>query len=288
MLGGTAGVQDALGNLHPPAAFGARVACLVPSITELLLEIGLGEQVVARTGYCIHPAAQVQKIAKVGGTKDVNLPKLRALAPDYVIVNIDENRQETALALAEFVPHVVVTHPQTLADNLDLFRMMGALFAATPGARQAAHHLETSLREQLRANQQANAQQPTLRALYLIWQDPWMTVAPQTYVADVLHCMGAQVVPVASTQSSARYPEFALSQVDWSSCDVVLLSSEPFRFGPEHQQALAKEILAFSGRNIPVELVDGEPFSWYGSRSLTALPYGQTLMRILRAQCGAS
>jgi ABC-type Fe3+-hydroxamate transport system substrate-binding protein len=284
MLGGMAAVADAQGNLHPPAAQDARVACLVPSITELLLDLGLGEQVVARTGYCIHPAASVQSIAKVGGTKDVNLAKLRGLAPDYVIVNIDENRRETALALAEFVPHVVVTHPQSLADNLDLFRMMGALFAATPGVKQRALALEASLREQLRTTLELRESQRPLRALYLIWQDPWMTVSAQTYVADVLRCMGAQVVPVGES----RYPAFTLPQVDWSACDVVLLSSEPYRFGPEHQVALAKEILASSGRNIPVELVDGEPFSWYGSRSLTALPYGQTLMRKLRAQCNAS
>jgi ABC-type Fe3+-hydroxamate transport system substrate-binding protein len=224
----------------------------------------------------------------VGGTKDVNLAKLRSLAPDYVIVNIDENRLETAQALAEFVPHVVVTHPQTLADNLKLFRLMGALFAASAGVAAAALGMERQLEQQLAQAQAANslATGRALRALYLIWKDPWMTISAPTYPADVLRALGAQlVVPAVDAPGVPlpRYPAFALSQVDWSACDVVLLSSEPFRFGPAHQAALAQEIATLSGRAIPVELVDGEPFTWYGSRSLHALPYGQKLMRTLRA-----
>jgi ABC-type Fe3+-hydroxamate transport system substrate-binding protein len=283
-----ASVADAQGTHHPLAAPGARVACLVPSITELLLDLGLGGQVVARTGYCIHPAQAVASIPKVGGTKDVNLAKLRALNPAYVIVNIDENRLETAQALAEFVPHVVVTHPQTLADNLGLFRLMGALFAATPGVHEAAQRLVGQLEQQLLQAGLLNAarKHQRVRVLYLIWQNPWMTISPATYAADVLRAMGAElVVPRLDEPGvpSARYPAFGLTQVDWSTCDVVLLSSEPFRFGPAHQVALAQEIAALSGRLIPVELVDGEPFTWYGSRSLHALPYGQALMPTLRA-----
>ena len=90
-----------------------RIASLVPSLTELLVALGLCEHIVARTGFCIHPADAVAGIAKVGGTKDVNLVKLRRLAPTHVLINIDENRLDTAQALREFVPQVIVTHPRT-------------------------------------------------------------------------------------------------------------------------------------------------------------------------------
>ena len=97
-----------------------RIACLVPSVSELLAALGLAPLMVARTGFCIHPAAQMAAIAKVGGTKDVNLARLRALAPSHVIVNVDENRADTAAALREFVPELIVTHPQAPQDNAGL------------------------------------------------------------------------------------------------------------------------------------------------------------------------
>ncbi|UUZ50195.1 helical backbone metal receptor [Massilia sp. B-10] len=103
---------------------------LVPSITELLCDLGLAPQLVGRTGFCIHPAASVAAIAKVGGTKDVNLDKIRKLAPTHVVVNIDENTKPTADALAEFVPNVIVTHPLGPRDNLDLARLLGGIFCA--------------------------------------------------------------------------------------------------------------------------------------------------------------
>jgi ABC-type hemin transport system substrate-binding protein len=92
----------------------------VPSITELVCDLGLADQLVGRTGFCIHPWDTVRRIPKVGGTKDVNVEKIRALAPTHAIVNVDENTRETAQALARFVPHLIVTHPQAPRDNLDL------------------------------------------------------------------------------------------------------------------------------------------------------------------------
>ncbi len=118
---------DALGT-HHTAAPGARIVSLVPSITELLCTLGLGPQLVGRTGFCIHPKEEVAAIPKVGGTKDVNIDKIRKLAPTHVIVNIDENEKPTADALAEFVPHVVVTHPMGPRDNLALARLLGGIF----------------------------------------------------------------------------------------------------------------------------------------------------------------
>src|SRR5215475_8722482 len=100
----------------------ARIVCLVPSITELVCDLGLADQLVGRTGFCIHPWETVRRIPKVGGTKDVKLDRVKQLGPTHVIVNVEENRRETAEALAEFVPEIVVTHPKRPRDNLDLYR----------------------------------------------------------------------------------------------------------------------------------------------------------------------
>ena len=97
---------------------GPRIVCLVPSITELLCDLGLAGQLVGRTGFCVHPWETVRRIPKVGGTKDVRLDRIRELAPTHVVVNVDENRREDAEALAEFVPEVIVTHPRAPRDNL--------------------------------------------------------------------------------------------------------------------------------------------------------------------------
>src|SRR6202008_44811 len=114
-----------------------RIVCLVPSITELLCELGLAGQLVGRTGVCIHPWETVRTIPKVGGAKDVKLDKIRELAPPHAIVNVDENLRETAEALAEFVPNVVVTHPCAPRDNLALYRQIGDVF----GVQDAAERL---------------------------------------------------------------------------------------------------------------------------------------------------
>ena len=107
---------DDVGNLHPVAGPSCRIVCLVPSITELLLDLGLGANLVGRTGFCIHPASLVKRIPKVGGTKDVDLEKIRELRPTHAVVNVDENRRSVAQRLAEFVPHVIITHPWAQAE----------------------------------------------------------------------------------------------------------------------------------------------------------------------------
>src|SRR6185436_2210744 len=114
----------------------SRIVCLVPSITELLCELGLAGQIVGRTGFCIHPRATVRRIPKVGGTKAVDIEKVRALKPTHVIVNVDENEKPTADAISEFVPHLVVTHPLAPLDNLALYRQMGEVFGVQTRAEE--------------------------------------------------------------------------------------------------------------------------------------------------------
>jgi ABC-type Fe3+-hydroxamate transport system substrate-binding protein len=234
----------------------ARIVCLVPSITELLCDLGLSEQLVGRTGFCIHPWETVKSIPKVGGTKDLKFERIRELEPTHVVVNIDENRKEDAEALAEFVPNVVVTHPLEPRDNLTLYRQMGDTFGVEADAERLCGEFEAAY-ERAIANRG-----PEQRVLYLIWRDPWMTISPETYISQTLSLFGWETVP---RQTEERYP-----QVDISACDVdrVLLSSEPFHFKEHHVREVEGLVPGAT-----VSLIDGEMTSWYGSRAIRGLDY---------------
>lgn len=249
-----------------------RIASLVPSITELVVALGLGEFLVARTGFCIHPAEAVRAVPKVGGTKDVNLPKLRRLAPTHVIVNVDENLRDTAEALREFVPTVIVTHPQSPADNLALIEQMREHFGALPDVSRRCDELAAELQAALaRCRSQA---WPPQRVLYLIWREPWMTVARDTYIARMLAEVGWQTWPAVEggEVGAARYPALSGDEPWLAQIDHVLLSSEPYRFGAEHL-ALAQALCP----QAKVALVDGELLSWYGPRASLGLDYLRNL-----------
>jgi ABC-type Fe3+-hydroxamate transport system substrate-binding protein len=248
---------DTLGQHHAPAP-DARIVSLVPSITELLCELGLAPQLVGRTGFCIHPADTVRRIAKVGGTKDVNIEKIRKLAPTHLVVNIDENEKPTVDQLAEFVPHIVVTHPLAPRDNLPLARLMGGVFCAEEKAAAWCAAFEAEL-----AALQAAPKGPPQRVLYCIWQDPWMTISPDTYIARMLAEIGWTIPDLGP----ARYPSFIWTPALLEQVDQVLLSSEPYRFTQAHVDALERQL----GK--PVQLVDGEMMSWYGSRALHGVRY---------------
>jgi ABC-type Fe3+-hydroxamate transport system substrate-binding protein len=251
-------LTDAAGTVHHPAGGDARIVCLVPSITELVCDLGLAGRLVGRTGFCIHPWETVKTIPKVGGTKDVKLDRIRELAPTHAIVNIDENRRETAEALAEFVPHIVVTHPQSPRDNLDLYRLLGAIFDRDVAAEQLCAAFETALADLIR---RPHAPQDVL---YLIWRDPWMCVAPETYIAQTLALVNWRTHPLDSPD---RYPEIDLAAYA-GRVDRVLLSSEPYHFSQRH---MAEVTAAVSGAT--VSLIDGEMTSWYGSRAIEGLRY---------------
>ncbi len=254
-------ITDALGRRHPPAQVPARIVSLVPSLTELLFALDLGAQVVGRTGFCIHPREAVRAVPKLGGTKDVDLVAVRALAPTHVLVNIDENERAAFEALEQFVPHVIVTHPIEVEDNFALYDLLGTLFDRVPQAQG----LTAALRAELAAC--ARSTLPWRRVLYLIWKNPWMTVSQQTYIARML----AQVRLMAvSPASQDRYPVVDLPAFEPRHFDAVLMSSEPFRFQETHAQALAAEPW-MAGR--PVQLIDGEMTSWYGVRAINGLRY---------------
>jgi ABC-type Fe3+-hydroxamate transport system substrate-binding protein len=231
-----------------------RIVSLVPSITELLCDLDLSEQLVGRTGFCIHPWETVREIPKVGGTKDLKFDRIRELEPTHVVVNVDENRKEDAEALAEFIPNVVVTHPLGPRDNLDLYRQMGRQFDREAEAEELCGKFEAALARV--------RDRPEQRVLYLIWRDPWMTISRETYISRTLGLFNWQTVPGTTDE---RYPEVDLGEVE---VDRVLLSSEPFHFKDQHVDEVSKLL-----PGAEVSLIDGEMTSWYGSRAIAGLDY---------------
>lgn len=255
---------DAAGTRHSAVTAPPRIVSLVPSITELICELGLNTVLVGRTGFCVHPRAVVRGIPKVGGTKDVDLERIRELAPTHVIVNIDENEKPAVDALAAFVPHIIVTHPLAPLDNLALYNLLGGIF-------DRAERADALRDEYARAYDEAVAAcaaLPRQNVLYLIWRKPWMTVSRDTYISRTLALAGWDTMPAAAL---ARYPELALDAAMLANVDHVLLSSEPYRFRERDIGAVQK--LLPPGARCSVRLIDGEMTSWYGSRAIRGLDY---------------
>lgn len=249
------GVRVALAT--PPR----RIVSLVPSTTETLHDLGVGERVVGRTRFCVHPREALARLAVVGGTKDPDPLRIRALAPDLIVANCEENRREDLDALAQVAP-VYAAFPRTVDDALrDLLRL-GALVDADEAAR--AWHARTEAA--LQALAAAAARTGRRRVAYLIWRDPWMAAGRDTYVHDLLAAVGFDN---ALAGLDGRYPTVEAGALASADPDLVLLSSEPFPFRARH----ADELAAATG--LPRDRfrrVDGETFTWHGTRLARTLP----------------
>lgn len=267
-------LTDAVGRKHAPATGVVRIVSLVPSITELLFALGLQENVVGRTGFCVHPRAQVRRVSKVGGTKTVDVAKIRKLGPTHLVVNIDENPRATVEELMLTVPNVIVTHPIAPEDNLHLYRLIGGIFGREAQAEALCERFAAELAE-TRAFAQAL---PREQVLYLIWKSPWMTVGRATYISRMLDLVGWDTVP---EHAHARYPTIDLKPEVMRHVQQVLLSTEPYSFAERHVQQI-QEALPVPGR-ARVALIDGSMTSWYGSRAIEGLRY----LREFRARCSA-
>ncbi len=258
---------DAVGVRHAPITAPARIVSLVPSITELLFALNLGDQVVGRTHYCIHPAPSVATIPSVGGTKKIKYARLQALQPTHVIVNVDENPRELAERLMTDGLPVIVTHPLKPEDNVPLYRLIGGIFNRAAEAEALVARFERTLAE-LR-----QVAWPRRRVLYLIWRKPWMGVSRETYIARMLALVGWETLPA---ESEVRYPELVLDKALLDAADLILFSSEPYRFLPEHLATFARD---YDCPPEKLRLIDGEMTSWYGSRAIQGLRYLAQLAR---------
>lgn len=258
-------LTDWQGRRHIPAP-DARILSLVPSLTETLFELDLGDNLVGRTAFCIHPADRVKQVKSVGGTKQVNWQKVDAAKPTHVVLNVDENPKDMAQALEDRGIIPVVTHPMTPADNGPLIRLLGNVFGRSDMAEDMAQRFEIALR-----NIAAVEPMSDTRVLYLIWKAPWMTIGRETYISRFLDLIGWRTWQGAS---DARYPELEINDDLLEDVDAVLFSSEPFPFKDQH---LDEFRTAFPCHAAKARIVDGELLSWYGVRAIDGLAYLKTL-----------
>ncbi len=258
--------KDYLGAAHSPTT-NARIISLVPSLTELLFDLGLKDQLVGRTHFCIHPADQIDAIPSVGGTKKVNMARVLALKPTHALVNVDENPREMANAFRDAGIDVIVTHPMIPDDNILLYQMIGGIF----GASDAADNLVRDFKAAKARLLDLTTSDPK-SVLYLIWSDPWMAITQDTYIGNMLSLINWHAeTPGADpslTGDAARYPEIMLNAAGLCRIDLVLFSSEPYAFTQSHINTFR---VNFPDHAKKAHLIDGEMTSWYGSRAIKSL-----------------
>lgn len=238
----------------------ARIVSLVPSLTELVFDLGLGSHLVGRTHYCVHPADKLAAVPSLGGTKKIKMDRLAEVGATHVLVNIDENPKELAAEIAATGCKVVVTHPNAPEDNPDLYRLIGALFGAETMAAEMCNRFDQALVDLKRAAENA----PPRRVLYLIWKDPWMTISQDTYIARTLDLINWHTV---GGDPANRYPEVDMADI-LAQTDLVLFSTEPYAFGERELAEFQQEF-----PQPQALLIDGEMTSWYGSRAIKGLAY---------------
>ncbi|PKR80603.1 cobalamin-binding protein [Brumimicrobium salinarum] len=256
---------DQLGNTINIEKEPMRIVSLVPSQTELLYDLGLGEQVVGITKFCIHPEEWFRSKTRIGGTKDVDISKVADLNPDLIIGNKEENTKSDISALMEIAP-VYVSDIYNLTDSLEMIAQVGRICQVENTAQDLIHRIKNSF-EQLKPLRS----QP--KVAYLIWKDPYMGVGSNTFI-DVVLTQHLGMVNVLGNQE--RYPSLDLDQLPET--DFVFLSTEPYPFKQKHFQTVQEHF-----PHAKIMLVDGEYFSWYGSRLAHAPKYFESLLNQLRA-----
>jgi ABC-type Fe3+-hydroxamate transport system substrate-binding protein len=259
-----AGLVDATGvapALDRPAR---RIVSLIPSTTETLCALGLADALVGITVYCREPAALLAGKTRVGGEKDPDLEKIRALEPDLVVANVEENRPEDVARLRAWGIPVWVAYPRTVAQAIQMIRDLGRLTGTEARAEAIAAECEARRAE---AEARAAGRRP-VPCFYAIWREPWMTVGPDTYIHDMLRLVGGANV---FADRAERYPTVTLDEVAARRPEVILLPDEPFRFRARHRQDFAPYTEVPAVRAGRILLVDGKPFSWHGPRIAEAL-----------------
>jgi ABC-type Fe3+-hydroxamate transport system substrate-binding protein len=243
-----------------------RIVSLVPSQTELLYDLGLDEEIIGITKFCIHPKEWFKSKTRVGGTKDISLAKVSKLNPDLLIGNKEENEKENIESLNSQYP-VWMSDIYTLRDALEMIVQIGELVGKSEKAIEISTSIKNSFDQFNTENSTRFGNSPTV--LYLIWRNPYLSAGKNTFIDSILSECG-----FSNFMKEERYPEINLDSKD--SPDYIFLSSEPYPFKDKH----IKE-LSLNYPNSKILLVDGEMFSWYGSRLLKATDYFKQLMKEL-------
>lgn len=255
---------DASGVALTLAAPARRIVSLIPSTTETLCELGLADALVGVTVYCSEPREVVREKPRVGGEKDPDLAAIRALAPDLVIANVEENVREHVDILRGWGIPVWVTYPRTVAESLAMIRDLGEITGTQARAEAMLAELQP-LYERVSAQ---SASRPPVDVFYAIWRNPYMTVNRDTYISDLLRVCGARNV---FADRAERYPTVTLDEVASRRPQVIVLPDEPFRFRRVHVDDFARYPEVPAVRDGRILLEDGKPFSWHGPRVAQAL-----------------
>jgi ABC-type Fe3+-hydroxamate transport system substrate-binding protein len=237
-----------------------RIVSLVPSQTEMLFDLGLGERVVGVTKFCIHPAEARKTATVIGGTKNFDFDKIHSLKPDLILGNKEENYQTGIEQLAADYP-VWLSDITTLPDALDMIRRVGLI----TGRKERADALATEIAGSFEAME---VPVTPVSAAYFIWRKPYMVAATGTFIDELLQRIGFSNV----FGSLGRYPEVTAEQLAAAAPQQILLSSEPYPFSGKHIAEFQAICPAAE-----VRIVDGELFSWYGSRLRHSAAYLQSL-----------
>ena len=237
-----------------------RIVSLVPSQTELLHDLGIEDQVVGITKFCVHPYHYKSTKQVVGGTKNIKIDKIKALKPDIILCNKEENTKEIVEACQE-ICEVHVSELYTIQDTLELIKYYGERF----NARTRAANISEKINRNLNDFKIYIKDKPIIKVAYFIWRNPWMVAANQTFIQHLLELNNFENIYA----NLNRYPEVDINKIQQEGDpEIVMLSSEPYPFKDEHAFEIGR--VAHHPKTI---FVDGEYFSWYGSRLIKAFNY---------------
>ena len=239
---------------HPPR----RIISLVPSLTEMFCDIGLGQLLIGRTRFCIHPKPYITSIPKIGGTKTPSIEEIIRLQPDLIIANKEENRMEDINLLSQYP--VYVSDISTMDDVITILKDLSLLYPESK-ALQLGSEIKHAVPERKNIK---------FKTVYLIWKDPWMTVGNDSFIHHMMEAFGFENVFSHKT----RYPVITIKEIYTLKPEIIMLSSEPYPFKQKHFEELENQI-----PDSKIILVNGEMFSWYGSRILKASAYLEALYK---------
>lgn len=241
-----------------------KVVSLVPSITEALFDLGLTEnEVIGRTKFCIHPSEKVKNVTVIGGTKNINIEKIKALQPDLILANKEENVKEQVEALMDDFK-VIVTNVENIEDNYYLLKTLGKLF----NKEEKAQCFNLKIYDILNESKVSSK----VKVAYLIWKNPYMTIGSDTFIDKILGEIGFENI----FKDLNRYP--VIETEDLKEAEIIMLSSEPFPFKEKHMEELK---VFYPDKKIMI--VDGEAFSWYGTHIAKCESYFKELIAEVEA-----
>jgi ABC-type Fe3+-hydroxamate transport system substrate-binding protein len=264
-------VRDDVGRRVALAQPAQRIVSLVPSLTETIFALGAGEAVVGVTRYCTEPVGRVERVERVGGTKNPDLARIRALNPDLVLMNAEENRKEDFEALEQAGLQVFVSFSHRVRAVVELLHRLGILAGAVAAAECMAAELHQALVETERSDAA-----PRVRVFCPIWKNPWMSFNRDTYADDMLWTAGGLNV---CRDRAERYCTVTLEEVAAAQPEVILLPDEPYVFCDKDRASLAPLDDTPAHKAERIHFIDGKALSWYGPRTASALRYLHSLLQ---------